>query len=114
MTTQPTLTATLEALSKHIRDTFAEMSFQLTAQVGLGALLRAEPADRSRTRLNHLTDDQLERISTATRELTTLVDGLLEDRETTTNDETNIQPEPESPAATGRPSSLARFGERSL
>lgn len=108
--TQP-LTAALEEAGRQIRDGLAEMAFQLTAQGALGALLRdntERSSDQARTRLTHLADLQLERVSTAARQLTTLVDGILEDRETSTESTQDTKtPTP----ATGRAGSLARSGE---
>ncbi len=75
-----------QAATNQIRDIFAEMAFQLAAQSTLGALLRGEPHDQTHTRLNARPTHQLERINRAARELTTLTDGILEDREAATDD----------------------------
>lgn len=81
---QPTLAdaaAAFEAFGKQLQDAFAEMTFDFTARNALSACLRGEPHDQAHTRLSRLTTDQLQRVDRAARQLLTITNGLLEDRE---------------------------------
>lgn len=105
MTNQPPTTGALDAALRNVRDTFTEIGFQLAAQGALAELLRGIPNDQAHTRLTRLTTDQVERIDRASRTLTQITDGILEDRAIAESEQDTQTPEP----STGHPEGSARL-----